>query len=269
LFANVLLSLSCALNVLDKVSDFRIELLKVSGMNLPMRGFFGAMCSLSVVSFGTGCGSVADLTKSAENVESRGALGVVHDGDGAAYRTVQIGNQVWMAENLRTSVFANGEKIPLVISRESWANEDGGSMYCLHANEVANEATYGGLYSFAAVVDERGLCPTGWHVPTDKEWNSLVKFLGGKKVAGDAMKAAPTGALPWDGTNSSGFTALPNGFRGNPSGLFFFRGSNGFWWSSSTRGAYAWIRHLGSESSVVYRDKFNTRYGISVRCVQD
>jgi uncharacterized protein (TIGR02145 family) len=125
-------------------------------------------------------------------------------------------------------------------------------------------ATYGRLYNWYAVKDARGLCPSGFHVPTDEEWKELEGTLGGTSAAGAAMKTTS-----WGGTNSSGFSALPGGYRNYYDGDFFNQGSTGDWWSSSPNGTLAWPRYLDSGYSFVSRKYTNTSYGFSVRCVRD
>ena len=133
----------------------------------------------------------------------------------------------------------------------------------------ANLATYGRLYNFFAVSDSRGLCPTGYHVPSDEEWTVLENHLGGSSVAGTALKSSPSDTPAWDGDNSSGFSALPGGYRYYDGGIFLDQGYLGAWWSSSPDGAGAWFRYLYSGFSNVYRTNDYTRYGFSVRCVRD
>ncbi|MBM3410522.1 MAG: hypothetical protein FJY18_02690, partial [Bacteroidetes bacterium] len=126
------------------------------------------------------------------------------------------------------------------------------------------------------VNDSRGLCPTGWHVPSDAEWTTLTTFLGGEPVAGGKMKSTATqpAAGGWNSpnrgaTNSSGFTGLPGGSRGSGGG-FYDLGSNGIWWSSSDAGSgVAWIRDLIYDDAYANRFNFNHRYGFSVRCARD
>jgi uncharacterized protein (TIGR02145 family) len=131
---------------------------------------------------------------------------------------------------------------------------------------VANLATYGRLYNWYAVNDSRGLCPSGFHVPSDGEWTVLENALGGSAVAGTALKAA---SPAWDGTNSSGFSALPGGRCHPDDGSFDYQGYAGYWWSSSPSGSSAWFRALGSGNSYVYRYYSSTRNGFYVRCVRD
>jgi uncharacterized protein (TIGR02145 family) len=135
---------------------------------------------------------------------------------------------------------------------------------------------YGKLYNWYAVTDSRGLCPTGWHVPSDGEWTTLTTFLGGESVAGGAMKSTATQPTPggWyapntGATNSSGFTGLPGGYRDSGGG-FYNLGYNGYWWSSSVAGSgSAWYRILSF--NVANADRYFNfhRVGFSVRCVRD
>jgi len=113
------------------------------------------------------------------------------------------------------------------------------------------------------VKDARGLCPTGFHVPTDEEWKELEGTLGGTSVAGTALKTTT-----WGGTNSSGFSALPGGCRYGD-GNFYRQGEYGYWWSSSANGTYAWFRYLYSGDLNVFQFNNTQRYGYSVRCVRD
>jgi len=197
----------------------------------------------------------------------------VTDIDGNVYKTVQIGRQVWMAENLRTTRYRNGEDIPYARASEAWTTEAVG-MRCAYDHDDALADRYGQLYNFYAVQDERGLCPSGWHVPSDEEWNELegalglssvdAKQSGARGIHGAAMKSEA-----WDGTNSSGFSALPGGCRVSVS-FFSYEGDFGYWWSSSAYGTdYAWCRYLASGNANVSRGNDSQRDGFSVRCVRD
>jgi uncharacterized protein (TIGR02145 family) len=133
---------------------------------------------------------------------------------------------------------------------------------------------YGKLYNHYAVMDNRGLCPTGWHVPTDGEWTTLETYLGGSSVAGGALKSTTTQPTPggWaspnvGATNSSGFSAGPGGVRFN--GDFYLVGGGGYWWSSSLSGANAWNRGLVYDSVGINQGFLNRDIGISVRCLRD
>lgn len=162
--------------------------------------------------------------------------------DGHVYPTVQIGEQCWFAENLRNTAFANGEAIVEGYNDDvtDWTTLSTAAQTRHGAPDDSEEALfvlelYGRLYNWYAVTDQRGLCPTGWHVPTDGEWTALTDFLGGVTEAAAALKAEEIGDVGlnygWDGTNSSGFSALPGGFWSDgESGAVFFGGG---WWSST------------------------------------
>jgi uncharacterized protein (TIGR02145 family) len=197
----------------------------------------------------------------------------VKDIDGNVYKTVTIGAQTWIVENLKTTRFRNGDLIGttsppyldisnvISSSQYQWAY-DGKESYV---------ATYGRLYTWYAVTDSRGVCPTGWHVATDAEWSTLTTFLGGEVVAYSKLKES--GKAHWikydTGTNELGFTALPGGLR-NSSGSFVDIGSRGSWWSSTEQGAYdAWYRLMDYNFNSVYRHLNLKQNGLSVRCVKN
>ena len=197
---------------------------------------------------------------------------IVTDIDGNVYRTMKIGNQLWMAENLKATHYRNGEPIPNVISSSEWGNLSTGAC-CVYDNKESNVSTYGRLYNWYAVNDSRNIAPTGWHVPSDAEFQILVDHLGGNKVAGGKMKEG--GIAHWqspntDANNESGFSALPGGFRSNYDGYFLSMGSTADFWSSTEYGSgYAWGRGLNYYSSEVYRYNYHKEYGYSVRCIKD
>ena len=189
--------------------------------------------------------------------------------DGHTYDLVQIGTQCWFKENLRSDNYRNGDPIPGNLTDSQWGSTNSGAQ-AVFDNSNANLATYGRLYNWYAVDDDRGLCPSGFHVPTDDEWTELVNYLGGEEVAGAKMKSSPSDTPAWDGTNSSGFSALPSGYRSSANGSFFSVGSNGYWWFSSADGsASAWFCILSSDYDYVYRFTNNLRFGFSVRCLQN
>jgi len=202
--------------------------------------------------------------------------GVVVDIDGNEYLTITIGSQTWMRQNLRTNRYRNGEPIPEVLLDNDWAGLSSGA-WCWYDHDPEKEMPYGKLYNWFAVNDTNGLCPTGWHIPTDAEWTTLTDFLGGTAVAGGKMKTTGTiqaGTGYWEdpntlSTNESGFTGLPAGFRGF-SGFFDNTGTNAYWWSStqwSTTRAY--MRYLSSANGVVERTNSDKNLGFTVRCVSD
>jgi uncharacterized protein (TIGR02145 family) len=221
------------------------------------------ICSNQQISV-TGCGGLTNLIY-----------------DDLAYELIEIGGQCWFAENLATDQYRNGDPIPTGLDNTTWSNTTNGA-YANYNNDLENDSIYGKLYNWYTTVDTRGLCPTGWHVPTDCEWMYLESSLG-MPVAdqetvgnnrgtneGGALKAATNWTSPNTGaTNSSGFTALPGGYRVED-GTYDTIGYYGFWWSSTQLYSNnAWFRNLECFSSIVYRQYFNKPYGISVRCVRD
>ena len=193
------------------------------------------------------------------------------DYDGNAYASITIGNQVWMAENLRVTHYRDGDAIPNETDAGTWAGLSTGA-YCWYENVQANNATYGSLYNWYAVDDNHGLCPYGWHVPTNAEWTTLTTYLGGTSVAGGKMKAiidlwtSPNTCA----TNIINFSGLPGGNR-KLNGTFENIGCNSIWWSSTERSSgSAWYRVLGyfyGHVSVLCYD--NEECGYSVRCLRD
>ena len=191
------------------------------------------------------------------------------DIDGNTYTSIIINGQEWMQQNLAVTKYRNGDPIPTGLSNTTWQNTTSGA-YAIYNNDAANNTLYGKLYNWYAVNDGRGLCPTGWHVPSDAEWTTLENNLGGSGVAGGKMKSTTGWTSPNTGaTNSSGFTAFPGGCR-NSNGTYDGIGNFGFWWSSSESGSgSAWTRSLYYSVSIVVRSNFNKRLGFSVRCVRD
>jgi len=189
-----------------------------------------------------------------------------------SYRTVQIGDQIWMAENLKETHFRDGSKIPNVHDNILW-NSAELSAYCTYGNIAENVKTLGLLYNWYAVVDERNIAPEGWHVPSDKEWEILVNHLGGENVAGGTLKEE--GTDHWIGpnsnaSNSSSFTALPGGYRGHVNGYFSGMGYGSYFWSATEQsGDKAFFRELHYRNSRIERFSFDKNYAFSVRCIKD
>ena len=207
---------------------------------------------------------------------------IVTDIDGNIYDTVRICNQTWTAKNINVSRYRNGDIIPQVTDAAQWASLTTGA-WCWYNNDSANYgATYGKLYNWYAVNDPRGLAPQGWHVPSDGEWNKLVKYLDvvadtsclgnclQSSIAGGAMKSING----WEGlnsgaTNSSGFSGLPGGCR-NAVGQFYGSGNYSNWWSSTDFSASgAWFRNLDYNNTLVNKGGGTKGFGFSVRCVRD
>lgn len=193
------------------------------------------------------------------------------DFDGNAYKTVKIGNQVWIVKNLNASHYRNGEPIPQVQDPDEWGKLKTGA-WCYYENDKENGKTYGKLYNWYAIHDPRGLAPIGWHVNSDAEWTILEDFLGGHDVARDKLKEA--GTAHWqsqsNGNNISGFTALPGGYRRLYLGTFSNIGKIGYWWSATEDDATdAWGRNLIYNNSNFSRFTYTKESGFSVRCVRD
>ncbi|MBK9357316.1 MAG: fibrobacter succinogenes major paralogous domain-containing protein [Bacteroidales bacterium] len=200
--------------------------------------------------------------------------GTMTDTDGTSYKTIVIGTHTWMAENLRTVRFRNGDSIPEVASNTEWKSLSTAA-YCNYENTTNRDdiATTGRLYNWFAVSDSRNLAPEGWHVATDADWLELTTFLGNEDFAGGKLKE--TTMLHWfnpntGATNQSGFTALPGGRREYTDGSFINKGTDGFWWTGSAYNPdYSWYRYLHFDVTDCYRANFHKQYGFSVRCVKD
>ena len=182
---------------------------------------------------------------------------------------IKIGKQIWMKRNLDVDTFRNGDAIPQAKTDAEWrrAGEQGKPAWCYYENAGLYGEKYGKLYNWFAVNDLRGLAPEGWHVPSDKEWDELVEYLGGEEEAGKRMKTSHGWEDNGNGTDEVGFSGLPGGER-NGLGTFDYIGEDGTWWSSTEAITnLAWSRTLIYESGDVSRD-FNSKvFGFSVRCV--
>lgn len=191
------------------------------------------------------------------------------DRDGKEYKSIAIGEQIWMAENLKY--------LPEITPAEEGSQtQPGYYIYKYTGTDVAegeelyNYKTYGVLYNWTAAM---GSCPTGWHLPTDEEWTALVDYLGGADVAGGKLKE--TGTARWNApnagaTNLSGFTSLPGGGR-YLNGKFSVMGNTGLWWSSTESGPYSsWGREMSKADAKVARHYYyDKEVGFSVRCLKD
>lgn len=192
--------------------------------------------------------------------------------DGYTYSSIVLGNgQEWMAENLRTTNYANGDPIPNVTDATQWDNLTTGA-WVHYDNDSQFENLYGKLYNWYTVADSRNVCPTGWHVPSDAEWTFLTAYLGGDLVAGGKMKS--TGTQYWfspntDATNESGFSGLPGGW-GDYGGGYLNIGNGGYWWSSAEYDASdAWFCSLYANYSGVNISDYQKTLKFSVRCLRD
>lgn len=192
-----------------------------------------------------------------------------------ASKEVTIGKQVWMTQNLNVDKFRNGDPIPEAKTNEEWrkAGENGEPAWCYYNNNPDNGDRYGKLYNWYAVNDPRGLAPEGWKIPSDEEWSRLADFLGGESVAGTKMKSTDFWAdyegKSGNGTNESGFSGLPGGYRDDV-GSFYDFGKFGYWWSSTEDNtSLAWGRLLYYSLGNVDGYLGNKKAGFSVRCLRD
>ncbi len=211
--------------------------------------------------------------------------GIVTDVDGNVYKTIKIGNQWWMAENLKVKRYNDSTFILQLQSNTDWNDTLAG--YCSYANNSSNTLNYGLLYNFYAVGHSKKIAPKGWHIPSDEEWKTLERSLGMSNQEieknswrgtnqGEKMKTVLGSTLGWTkygdvwNTNESGFSAIAgscrmfNGVWGDP-GLF----ATGFWWTSTNKNNQVWYRHLDYKTSNVFRFYGSKNYGFSVRCVKD
>jgi len=197
----------------------------------------------------------------------------VTDIDGNEYPVVTIGTQTWMKENLKTTRYRNGEAIPTGLNDNAWNNTITGA-FVNYNNETANNAVYGRLYNWYTGIDTRNVAPAGWHVPTVSEWMTLINFLGGDNLAGAELKEDGLGhwITPNTGaTNSSGFKAIPGGYRQND-GAFAALGNAGYWWTNteaSPGGADAEAVALFYDRSESPQVTGNKKIGASIRCIKD
>lgn len=202
------------------------------------------------------------------NIKAEGNSGHVIDADGNAYATIIIGNQEWMAENLKVIHYRNGEPIPKVINNATWAGLTSGA-YSWYSNDSVTYQKYGALYNWFAVNDSRQLCPEGWHVATNSEWTTLVSYLGGSTTAGGPMKALNLWTSPNTGaSNNSSFSAIPGGYRGVGGG-FSEMGTAGNFYTSTLSGSTAVYRTMQSTSTNVNQSEASKVYGASIRCIRD
>ena len=183
-------------------------------------------------------------------------------------QTVTIGKQVWMTKNLDVDKFRNGDPIPQAKTDAEWeaAGKNKQPAWCYYDNDPINGEKYGKLYNWYAVHDPRGLAPNGYHIPTDAEWTILEEYL---EDDGGKMKSTSGWKDNGNGTNSSGFSGLPGGYRNND-GAFYGIGEGGYWWSSSENNSNnAWNRNLNYNNGNVNRNNNNKEKGLSVRCLRD
>ncbi len=230
------------------------------------------LCWINAIFFVLVLFSPATSCSKQSDTETNKIFGTLADIDSNLYKTIQIGSQTWMAENLKTTRYNDSTLIPL-LNDSTYQFLDDSPYYCwYYFSEAGYKIPYGALYSWYTINTGK-LCPTGWHVPDSTEWSELVAYLGGSDIAGGKMKES--GTLHWESpnvgaTNSSGFTALPGGVY-----YFLYResvvvGYMGDWWNSTetdTSQAVYWnIENVSTTAKPYICDKNN---GLSVRCIKD
>ena len=196
----------------------------------------------------------------------------ITDIDGNIYKIVKVGEQWWMTSNLKTSRYSNGDLIGTTTLDTLDISETSTPKFqWVYAGKESNGNTYGRFYTWHAATDGRCICPSGWQIPSDNDWKTLIDFLGEGTIAGGRMKV--TGISFWQSpnlgaTNSSGFSALPGGYR-SYNGTYYDMGSYGYWWSSKTGSKkLAQYFTLGFKSKAVGSYNVDKAYGFSVRCVK-
>lgn len=226
------------------------------------------------------------LTNCKKNEESNEPVSSdnVTDIDGNVYKTVTIGTQVWMAENLRTSKYRNGIPIPQVVNDTDWSKLQTGAQ-CNYNNDETIVNKYGKLYNWHAVNDSRNIAPVGWHIPTNSEWTTLEFYVAGRIGTSGSVAKALASKTDWNtsivvnsvGNNlakndTSGFNALPGGFRAK-SGTFNYFGKYAGWWSTTEQEFSkdsVWNRSLNFEYRIVHRNTYYFKEtGFSIRCIKD
>jgi len=195
------------------------------------------------------------------------------DIDGNTYKKIIIGSQIWMKENLRVSRYRNGDQIPIITDNINWSSSTLGARCWYNNDSISNEIPYGNLYNWYAVEDNRGLCPIGWHIPTDQEFTILKDYLGGiSNVEGGKLKATDT--FYWNSpnigaTNEIGFTAYPSGYRNQPGYFYEIGRATIFWASSMINNTFAGRVLYSYSNSMLRHFTTNKEFGASVRCLRD
>ena len=206
--------------------------------------------------------------------------GSMTDQEGNTYKTIVIGTQEWMAENLNTSIYSNGDTILWDLSVYDWQNTTSGA-WIYWNNDITYACPFGRYYNWFTCVDTRGLCPIGWHVPSKYEWSVLINELGGSALAGDALRSMNSlnnatnywNSNSLNNANLAGFSGLPGGFHYPYNGNFFYDfGDVGYWWSSTSFDFpyQAWSLRLPDNNPAVnVTSDYNSRDAFNVRCVRD
>ena len=185
--------------------------------------------------------------------------------------SILIGSQVWTTKNLEVSHFRNGDAIPQAPNVKAFL--DSGvkqkPAWCYYDGDINHGKFYGKLYNWYAVNDQRGLAPTGWHIPSDEEWTQLTTELGGENAAGIKLKSTEGWRNNKNGDNSSGFNGLPSGYVVF-NGPLRKQSEYGGWWSSTEQPTYfAWFRTMNYTGNSMQKESNYKVLGLSVRCIKD
>lgn len=231
---------------------------RISNSNLSIRKLIGMFMICST------------MISACDDDEKKQDLPPIADIDGNEYEIVEIGSQIWMAENLMVTRYNDGTLLLYASPDDDLPGiTDGAGTY--YNNDETNRFTFGALYNWHAVGSGK-LCPEGWHVPSDSEWNTLINFLGGEDVAGGKMKE--TGTSHWnapnqDATNSSGFSAVPAGYLFD-NGNYYSLGNVTHWWSSTESGTdEAFDRYVYFQDGKALKGTYSKQLFYSCRCVKD
>ena len=184
---------------------------------------------------------------------------------------IKIGDQTWDAANLQLTHFKNGDFILHAITPAEWekAGVEKKPAWCYYQNDSTNNSKYGKLYNWYAVNEKRGLAPSGWHVSSDTEWRKLINYIGGEAFAGSKIKCKKGWNDKGNGTNITGFTALPGGYRFKTGG-FNAEGYFGSWWTSTENLTNsAWFYSLRYDDDGIYRNNYGKEDGYAVRCIKN
>lgn len=197
-------------------------------------------------------------------------LKLVYDNEENQYYAIGIGNQTWMIQNLKVAHYNNGDPIPLVTDGSEWGSLNEGGICWYNNDETENRTTYGALYNYYVIDDPRGVCPDGFRIPDNDDWDELKEFLGGASVAGGKMKTP--GTTIWQSPNSgadnsSRFGAVPGGERLDD-GYFSHLTVLGNYWSATTAGGESsWFYSLSYDWPRIENNSIGNNYGLSIRCI--
>ena len=223
-------------------------------------GIYSLIIFMGLVCIAVSC------SKDEDKVEDK-----ITDKDGNVYTSVTIGTQVWMVENLKTTKYNDGTAIPNVTDNTEWSNLVTPA-YCWYENDITNKTPYGALYNGYAVKTGK-LCPTGWHVPSDTEWNTLINYAGGLDVAGGKLKETST--THWNSPNTGatdeyGFKYLPGGLRDTYGSINNIGIVGDYWGDDSQTSGYQFsIGIFYNDNSVGTISSGFQDEGISVRCLKN